>query len=371
MTPTGEGSRGKSVCLIGAGIMGITTAYYLAMSGRCGAITLLEEGQIAGGASGKAAGFLARDWHSTPTSSLGKLSYELHSDLAEKLDGARRFGYRKVSSLTLNVQKGCKKESQTSADPITSWMNPDNISEVDIMGEEGTAQVHPEQFCHALIEECQRKGVKVVSGRADSVKSTEEGHSIYHSDGVVDADVVVLCAGPWTGAAAKKLFNIYVPVQELAGHSVVLKTSKPVPPLAIFASVVDRKGRSTTTPELFSRPDGTIYIAGENSGAPLPPSATLVTKSEASMERLLSACKLISPLLDTSDAEIVREALCYRPVTPRGYPYLCKLPQRSNLYLTAGHGPWGISLGPGTGKIMSELILDGKATSADVSYLGL
>jgi glycine/D-amino acid oxidase-like deaminating enzyme len=89
------------------------------------------------------------------------------------------------------------------------------------------------------------------------------------------------------------------------------------------------------------------------------------------MGRLLSSCKLISSLLDTKDAEVVKEALCYRPVTRRGYPYLCKLPQRSDLYLTAGHGPWGISLGPGTGKVMSELVLNGKATSADISRLGL
>lgn len=48
--------------------MGITTAYFLAKSGRCAHITILEEGDPAGGASGKAAGFLARDWHGPPTS---------------------------------------------------------------------------------------------------------------------------------------------------------------------------------------------------------------------------------------------------------------------------------------------------------------
>jgi glycine/D-amino acid oxidase-like deaminating enzyme len=58
---------GQSVCVIGAGIMGIMTAYYLMKSGRCSHITLLEEGDVAGGASGKAAGFLARDWHGAPT----------------------------------------------------------------------------------------------------------------------------------------------------------------------------------------------------------------------------------------------------------------------------------------------------------------
>lgn len=71
--------------------------------------------------------------------------------------------------------------------------------------------------------------------------------------------------------------------------------------------------------------------------------------------------------MDLHNAEIVKEQLCYRPISRRGYPYLCKL--SSSLFFTAGHGPWGISLGPGTGKVMSEMILDGHAISADISDL--
>jgi glycine/D-amino acid oxidase-like deaminating enzyme len=39
------------------------------------------------------------------------------------------------------------------------------------------------------------------------------------------------------------------------------------------------------------------------------------------------------------------------------------------IYVAAGHSCWGITLGPGTGKVMSEMILDGKARSADVEDL--
>lgn len=63
---------GKSVAVVGAGIMGLCTAYYLAKSGRCHEIVLIEEGEVAGGASGRAAGFLARDWHGAPTRVRGR-----------------------------------------------------------------------------------------------------------------------------------------------------------------------------------------------------------------------------------------------------------------------------------------------------------
>jgi glycine/D-amino acid oxidase-like deaminating enzyme len=113
-----------------------------------------------------------------------------------------------------------------------------------------------------------------------------------------------------------------------------------------------------------------IFGRGE-AGAPLPPGTALVKTLQPSIDRLLSSCKLISPLLDIEDAEIVTTNLCYRPVSNRGYPYVCKLPQRPNLFLLAGHGPWGISLSTGSALAMSELILDGYAKSADVQYLSL
>ena len=379
MAQTAEAMSGRSVCLIGAGIMGITTAYYLAKSGRCSDIVLLEEGEPAGGASGKAAGFLARDWHGAPTAvsghgespsagqtsstspplqSLGKLSYELHFRLADELDGAQRYGYRKVPSLSMNVRRGQGNRSSGQADPLTAWTDACNASSVDVLDREGTAQLHPEQFCHVLLEECKRAGVKLVRGRAEKVVRAGDGHTVQHSGGEITCDSVVLCTGPWSGTAANDLLGVNVDVKELAGHSVVLRPKQPLPALAIFASVVDVENRSTETPELFSRPDGTIYVAGENcewtkgcffpllssllprlpAGAPLPLGTALVQASDASLARLLAACKLISPLLDTSQAEVVKEALCYRPVTARGYPYLCQLPQRPGLFLTAGHG---------------------------------
>ena len=39
------------------------------------------------------------------------------------------------------------------------------------------------------------------------------------------------------------------------------------------------------------------------------------------------------------------------------------------IHVGAGHSVWGILLGPGTGKILSEIILDGKITSADITNL--
>lgn len=71
-----------------------------------------------------------------------------------------------------------------------------------------------------------------------------------------------------------------------------------------------------------------------------------------------------------NDLQVVREAVCWRPVSARGTPYLGKVPGQQGVWIAAGHGKWGISLGLGTGKVMTEMLQE-KNTSADVSKLAL
>lgn len=71
-----------------------------------------------------------------------------------------------------------------------------------------------------------------------------------------------------------------------------------------------------------------------------------------------------------NDLQVVREALCWRPVSAKGTPYLGKVPGEQGIWIAAAHGKWGISLGLGIGKVMTEM-LQGKNTSADVSQLAL
>lgn len=86
---------------------------------------------------------------------------------------------------------------------------------------------------------------------------------------------------------------------------------------------------------------------------------------------------------DGDDFEVVRTGLCHRPITPRGVPLLKQLShsdtglgssgdgeveEGGKVWVCAGHGPWGISLSLGTGRVLAEKVL-GRAESADVSRL--
>jgi glycine/D-amino acid oxidase-like deaminating enzyme len=125
--------------------------------------------------------------------------------------------------------------------------------------------------------------------------------------------------------------------------------------------------RSGFSPEIFSRVGGEIYIAGLNDPKlPLPETARDAKIDSRSIDDLK---KIAQKLLgqdgtDVTDLEVVREGLCFRPVTSRGVPILSRVRDEDlggsletkpgedgGVYIAAGHGPWGISHSLGTGKV--------------------
>jgi glycine/D-amino acid oxidase-like deaminating enzyme len=116
-TSTGPGN----IVVVGGGIAGITTAYYLATHPKRPSgskVTVIEGTKVAAGASGYSGGFLAKDWHGSATSStlcktkplisintaltisgLSAMSYDLHKELSDNFGGAEKWGYRTVETL--------------------------------------------------------------------------------------------------------------------------------------------------------------------------------------------------------------------------------------------------------------------------------
>lgn len=176
-----------------------------------------------------------------------------------------------------------------------------------------------------------------------------------------------------------------LPISSLAGHSLVLRSPRWTSEHeargchAVFAT--DGSGFS---PEVFSRIGGEIYIAGLNDlGLPLPDLATETEIDAKSIAKLTEVAKKMLSIPGSDDVEIVRDGLCFRPVTNSGRPILSRVtdtrlggcstrrgPGEGGVFVAAGHGPWGISLSLGTGKVLAEMV-NGVETSADVRKLAL
>ncbi|CEL51864.1 Putative oxidoreductase C1F5,03c OS=Schizosaccharomyces pombe (strain 972 / ATCC 24843) GN=SPAC1F5.03c PE=3 SV=1 [Rhizoctonia solani AG-1 IB] len=371
---------GRSIAIIGGGIIGASTAYYLsALTQQDVEIHIVESVSIAAASSGKAGGFLALDWHGAKTKSLAALSFKLHQELADAHDGTKQWGYRRTNTLQLEIEEKRRNKSVPGAE----WLN--SISKASKIGDEQTtAQAHPFHLTQTLAKVAQSRGVQIHLGAsASKINFAPDSDKVpielvaTKSDGseiVIPATDVVFAAGPWTGVLARKLLG-----KKDAGAAGTIEPSEP------SSSVVLRPGVSrqitnhmlftgltfggrSREPEVYPRSDGTVYLCGaggEDESIPLPERADQVKPVPAAIQRLKEAAAFVSA--DTFvDAQVVAEQCCFRPNSQTGLPVIGKV--REGIWMASGHGVWGIQNGPGTGKCLAELIL-GLPTSADISQL--
>jgi glycine/D-amino acid oxidase-like deaminating enzyme len=117
----------------------------------------------------------------------------------------------------------------------------------------------------------------------------------------------------------------------------------------------------------------TVYASGpDDYEAELPTDSDQVKLVDKKLEDVLTAIGSVSQ--EIYDGEVIARQACYKPqirpheedeevgpmVGPAG---------PEGLWLATGHDEWGIQNGPGTGLVMSEMIYEGKARSADTSTL--
>jgi glycine/D-amino acid oxidase-like deaminating enzyme len=247
------------------------------------------------------------------------------------------------------------------------------------------------QLCQFLLDQCQSRNVnvhhpvvvtRVVTPSDDD--TTVTGLNIRSPDGserVLPCDALLLTAGVWTPRVFKTLFpnaTISLPIKHLSGHSVVLRSPHwmaAAPPMSGCHAIFTTDAEADFSPEIFSRAGGDIYLAGLNTTAvPIPELASEVRPEPASIEVLI---RVAQKLLGDGQVDVVQTGLCHRPVSSSRVPLLTRLTQEQTgaifnggVWVSTGHGPWGISLSLGTGLVLAELVLS-KSPSADVSQLGL
>ncbi|KAJ3241816.1 hypothetical protein HDU81_010460 [Chytriomyces hyalinus] len=355
--------------ILGAGISGVCTAFYLSQLAPDSEIVIVDsEGCVAGCASGKAGGFLARDW---PRSQLSRKSFDLHAELASSLDGPTKWLYRRVDtySASLAADKSEKSRSDT-LDWINAAAKPSQIGSTA-----NTTQVHPHLFCEALFARSQ--ATLVHASVCDLVASdgVVTGVSVRDNDGqmrTIKASHVVVALGPWCDRFVREKWGI--PIREVEGqigHSIVFQSDsqRPIPAHCLFTEMNKMEG-----PEVYPRSDGSIYMCGggsclgdddeSSSEDLLPASPALVKPSERAISKLMQLSdSLFGP--NRNKDTVVKQA-CFLPVSEKG-ALIGRIAGFSNLYIGTGNAVWGILNGPATGLALAELIVHGESRCVDLS----
>lgn len=436
-----------STVILGGGIIGLSTAYYLSLSrphnkDENPPIHVIDSASsLLLSASGYAGGFVAEDWFAQPSASLGALSFKLHRELAEKHDGPKRWGYAgsHVYSLSIDdrgVSKKGKKakgddwleqgssranvaprsapchseesqdgEETLNLDGTPIWITPQPGGTLETIGTPSDcAQVEPKELCLFLLSECQSRGVQIhLSSTPTSIAtdSTNSMTNVNTTTASLPCTNLILTAGAWTPSVFRTLFPqspLRIPISPLAGHSLLFTSPRYKTPFLnpsqstkhmAYAIYSAPSPSIPYAPEAFARlarnGDPEIWLGGLNDARlPLPSTADDV-KSLLNNDAIADLRKTAVQLtglskqgreLNGDDLAILREGLCFRPVSDSGVPVVCRVGEerlggvKGNVFVAAGHGPWGISLSLGTGFVVSEMV-EGRETSADVRGLGL
>ena len=216
-------------------------------------------------------------------------------------------------------------------------------------------QISPGAFVKALAQSIASRG-------ADFRLHTEvlgfesEGDCItgaLTTQGAIACDQVVLATGAWSGRLGKAM-GMQIPVEPAKGYSYTFPRPEGFPDLGI--SLSERQIAVNPLAQTV-RVAGTLEFTGFDDRLHLPRAQLL---NGAMKEYLGVEC---SP----AAVEIWRG---WRPMTPDGAPIIQWSPRYSNLLLATGHNKIGMTLGPVTGKLVSQ-ILQGEVTGFDDQELNL
>ncbi|KAB8338981.1 hypothetical protein FH972_021920 [Carpinus fangiana] len=296
---------GSNTVILGAGIIGTSTAYYLSQSPNTPAksIHIVETTpQLFSSASGYAGGFLARDWFGPALAELGALSFDLHHELAEQHGGRQAWGWSWSQATSI---ANLNDSGHNSSDWLRHGASRAQLRTHHVFGH-GTGPGSAQTV--SIPAEREFRSWRITSPSCARLVNIERHQRRVGVD-PLPCTRLIITAGAWTPEVFSALFpnaTLSIPISQLGGHSVLVRSDRfrqeheDLSCHAVFAT--DESGFS---PEIFSRVGGEIYIAGLNDhGLPLPKNAAAARPDPIEIEKLMKFSRSILGLEEGDDLEV-------------------------------------------------------------------
>jgi glycine oxidase ThiO len=344
-----------NVVVVGGGVIGCCTAYFLAHAGA--KVTLLERGPLCSESSSAAAGLAAvstREGFLLPLAQeslrlLSELKTELEIDIElarrgsltllrtkEELDKQRTFVEKQrekgIDIQLLDPKSALEMEPRVSPGILGAVYSPIDCS------------LNPYATTLAFGRAARRLGANILTGVDVTSLKTEGGRvcGAVTRNGEIAGDLVVVAAGAWSPSLTQSV-GLELPIEPSRGQILV---TEPMAPLS----------RSTI------KNTGHIYICPTKRGNSVIGSMTEKVgfnkqlTPEKLREYLAEAAELMPSL---RDVRILRAWAGLRPLTADNLPFLGPVPGYEGLILAAGHSRLGILLSAATSKIVADFITTG------------
>jgi len=360
------------VVIIGGGIIGLSIAYYLALK-KAGRVVLYEKGQLGEGSTSRCVGGIRTQFSTEINIRFSLESLKTFEVFKEEFGIApefRRIGYlflattereTEVFKENIRLQKkfGVPVEYLSSEEIGSRWsyLRVDDVLGGTFCAWDGVAG--PNEILSGFASGAKRAGVRIHEGMEVIGISTEKGRirSVKTTDGEVSTSVVVNAGGPYA-ASIGEMIGIKIPVKPLRRQIFITApfhlTDHPIPLTIDF-----HRG-------WYFRQEGDGYLLSGPLDA--EPSFNLNTEYEAMVEASENAVYRVPSL---EKARIARGWAGLYEISPDHHAILGGVPGVEGFVVANGFSGHGFQHSPAVGKVISELIVDGKALTIDISSLSI
>ena len=212
-----------------------------------------------------------------------------------------------------------------------------------------------DRFMAALQHQCSTLGVRFVwDAEVRHLAALGKQVAAIKTDlGEFDFDELVVCVGSWSQGLARML-GLRIPVQAGKGYSLTLTKPCQLPQLCSICT----EARVAVTPMGEKlRVGGTMEIAGLNEYI-----------NPIRVRGIIDSFCRYFPEFRSEDFDGIQPWRGLRPCSPDGLPFIGRTVKFANLSIASGHGMMGLSLGPITGRLMTQ-ILSGEKPVWDIAML--
>ncbi|NHX36022.1 MULTISPECIES: NAD(P)/FAD-dependent oxidoreductase [Halolamina] len=366
----------------GGGIVGLASAYALADRGA--EVVLCERDSLGNGSTARALGGIRCQFSTAVNVDLSLASRPVWESFEDRFGvdiAFRQTGYLMLArteetaaglerQVDLQHERGAETEllAPEQVPDYCAGVDPDTVTAATYNPRDGFAD--PYLALQGFADAAREQGVDIRTGTAVTGVRLEDGRAVgvdvagdgAPSDGHLAADAVVNAAGPWAAELAA-MAGIDVPVEPQRRQALVVDPERPVPetdPLTI-----DLETSSHFRPER----DGAAVVGGYFDDEPETPDPDSFSESfdvawaAETVERAGVYCDYFG-----DGTRLKRGWAGLYAVTPDHHPIVEEsIPGFVQAVGFSGHG---FQHAPATGQVVAELLLDGGASTVDVSDLG-
>ena len=368
-------TRGIDVLIVGAGIMGVSTAYHLAQR-RAGRVVVVERDGVCTGSTALASGGIRHQYANRIGIELTRHSIETFERFEAEFGVDPRFrqhGYLILVTTEAELAQAegnvdLQRSLGVAVDLLSAeetrrrfpYLHTDDLRGATYSPRDGYAD--PYLVTTAMAARARDLGVEIRTGSEVTGVRRRGGRveGVMTSAGALDAPAVVLATGAWTGAVGA-LAGIDVPVRPLRRSKFI---TAPFPfekiPEATPFVIDPHQGIS-----LRREGAGLLLGIGRRDDAP-----SFLTEPDWSLrEPLIERTVHRAPAL--AEAALMRGWAGLYEMTPDQTGIVSAVDGVEGLYVIAGFSGHGFMHGPIAGRLMAELILDGRAATVDIAPLAL